>query len=162
MSRDLVAVVRRPPDVRAVVDGLVAQGVPVEVRGGGSAATRLYDSAGRLIVSIEAPLPVAGPGEIRRLLGAEFAEPLASFDRLWWVDVRAAADVPDAWQVARRFADALVHWLGGAVHPDGERDGRPRSWRAAETAAETAAEAAPETAAGTAAEAASAGGAAAG
>ncbi|GLZ14650.1 hypothetical protein Acsp04_48850 [Actinomadura sp. NBRC 104425] len=138
MSRDLVAVVRRPPDVRAVVDGLVALGVPVEVRGGDPAATRLYDSAGRLIVSIEAPVPVAVPGEIRRLLGDEFAGRLASADRLWWVDVRAAADVPEGPRVARRFADALVHWLGGAVHPDGECDGPPLSWRATATAAEAA------------------------
>ncbi|GAA4099649.1 hypothetical protein [Actinomadura miaoliensis] len=138
MSCDLVAVVRRPPDVRAVVDGLIAMGLPLEVRGGEPAATRLYDLAGQLLVSIEAPVPVAVPGEIRRLLGAEFTERLASSDQVWWVDVRAAADVPEGPQVARRFADALVRWLGGAVHPDGESDGPPLSWRATEAAAEAA------------------------
>lgn len=36
---------------------------------------------------------------------------------VWWVDVRAVADVPDGVRVARRFADALVHWQGGDIWP---------------------------------------------
>ncbi|GLW65272.1 hypothetical protein Arub01_35160 [Actinomadura rubrobrunea] len=139
MSCDLVAVVRRPPDVRAVLEGLIAMGVSVEIRGGEPAATRLYNLEGQLIVSIENPVQVAVPGEIRRLLGAEFAARLPSPSApMWWVDVRAVADLPEGVEVARRFADALVHWLGGAVYPDGESDGPPLSWRAADHSGATA------------------------
>lgn len=128
MSSDLVALVRRRPDVHAVADGMIAMGEPLELRGGEPEPTRLHDSEGRLLVSIEDAIQVAVQGEIGRLLGAEFAARVVT--PVWWVDVRAVADVPEALRIARKFADSLVHWLGGTVYPDGESDAPARSWRA--------------------------------
>ncbi|MBE1533386.1 hypothetical protein [Actinomadura algeriensis] len=128
MSTDLVALVRRRPDVHAVADGLIALGEPLELRGADPGPILLHGPDGRLLVSIEDAVRVSVQGEIGRLLGAEFAERVKA--PVWWVDVRAVADVPDAERVARRFADSLVHWLGGAVFPDGERDGPALSWKA--------------------------------
>ncbi|MFV2172114.1 hypothetical protein ACFHW2_06835 [Actinomadura sp. LOL_016] len=129
MSTDLVALVRRRPDVHAIADGLIAMGEPLELRGGEPDAMRLHGPDGRLLVSIEDAVQVSVHSELGRLLGAEFAERVKA--PVWWVDVRAVADVPDAARVARRFADSLVHWLGGAVYPDGESDGPALSWKAA-------------------------------
>jgi hypothetical protein len=128
MSSDLVALVRRTPDVHAVADGMIAMGEPLELRGGEPEPTLLYDAEGRLLVSIEDPVQVSAQSEIRRLLGAEFADRVGV--PVWWIDVRAVADIPEATRVARAFADALVRWLGGTVYPDGASDAPARSWRA--------------------------------
>ncbi|MEU5991329.1 hypothetical protein ABZ806_20365 [Spirillospora sp. NPDC047418] len=128
MSSDLVALVRRTPDVHAVADGLIAMGETLELRGGEPEPTLLYDAEGRLLVSIEDPVQVSAQSEIRRLLGAEFADRVGV--PVWWIDVRAVADLPEATRVARAFADSLVRWLGGTVYPDGATDAPARSWRA--------------------------------
>ncbi|MES9539344.1 hypothetical protein [Actinomadura sp. NPDC000600] len=128
MSSDLVALVRRRPDVHAVADGMIAMGEPLELRGGEPEPTRLHDGEGRLLVSIEDAVQVSVQGEIGRLLGPEFAARVVA--PVWWVDIRAAADVPDAVRVARKFADSLVHWLGGTVYPEGATDAPARSWKA--------------------------------
>lgn len=130
MSSDLVALVRRSPDVHAVADGMIAMGEPLELRGGEPEPTLLYDAGGRLLVSVEDAVRVSAQSEIRRLLGAEFADRVGV--PVWWVDVRAVADVPEAMRVARTFADSLVRWLGGTVYPDGASDAPPRSWRASD------------------------------
>ncbi|WP_242891236.1 hypothetical protein [Actinomadura litoris] len=140
MSSDLVALVRRRPDVHAVADGMIAMGEPLELRGGEPEATRLYDPEGRLLVSIEGAVQVEVQGEIGRLLGAEFAARVAV--PVWWVDVRAVADLPEATRVARRFADSLVHWLGGTVYPDGTIEPPALSWKASDPAGDTSAGAA--------------------
>ncbi|WP_207939465.1 hypothetical protein [Actinomadura darangshiensis] len=129
MSSDLVALVRRDPDVHAVADGMIAMGEPVELRGGEPEPTLLYDAEGRLLVSIEDAVHVTAQSEIRRLLGAEFADRVGV--PVWWVDIRAVADLPEALRVARVFADSLVRWLGGTVYPDGASEAPARSWRAA-------------------------------
>ncbi|URN07035.1 hypothetical protein LUW74_29385 [Actinomadura madurae] len=128
MSTDLVALVRRRPDVHAIADGMIAMGEPLELRGGEPDSTRLHDGEGRLLVSIEDAVQVSVQGEIGRLLGAEFAARVMT--PVWWVDVRAVADVPEAQRVARKFADSLVHWLGGMVYPEGAADAPARSWKA--------------------------------
>lgn len=128
MSSDLVALVRRRPDVHAVADGMIAMGEPLELRGGEPDPTLLYDSEGRLLVSIEDAVRVSAQSEIRRLLGADFADRVTA--PVWWVDVRAVGDMPDAMRVARRFADSLVHWAGGTVYPDGASEAPARSWKA--------------------------------
>ncbi|HLV71669.1 MAG TPA: hypothetical protein VKY91_02710 [Vulgatibacteraceae bacterium] len=130
MSSDLVALVRRRPDVHAVADGLIAMGEPLELRGGEPEPTLLFDAEGRLLVSIEDAVQVSAQSEILRLLGPEFSARVTA--PVWWVDVRAAADVPDAVRVARRFADSLVHWAGGTVYPDGASEAPARSWRASD------------------------------
>jgi hypothetical protein len=100
MTCDIVALVRNQPDIRNVIDGMVAFGERVEPREV-SGVTQLYDPAGRLLVSIEIPVLVQVSGEV--------APPL------WWVDIRAAVGLPDAERIARKFADDLVHWQGGSV-----------------------------------------------
>jgi len=110
---DIVALVRNQPDVRTVIDGMLAFGEDVRMNELDGGVTQLYDPEGRLIVSIEVPVLVHVPGEVERLLGPELAGRVGS--PVWWVDVRAAADLPEADRIARRFADDLVHWRGGTV-----------------------------------------------
>ena len=128
MSTDLVALVRRRPDVHDVADGLIAMGEPLELRGGEPEPSLLYDTDGRLLVSIEDAVQVSAQSEIRRLLGAEFADRVTA--PVWWVEVRAVGDLPDAVRVARRFVDSLVRWAGGTVYPEGPSEAPARSWRA--------------------------------
>jgi hypothetical protein len=112
MTCDIVALVRNQPDIRNVIDGMVAFGERVEPREV-SGVTQLYDPAGRLLVSIEIPVLVQVSGEVARLLGADQAARVEP--PLWWVDIRAAVGLPDAERIARKFADDLVHWQGGSV-----------------------------------------------
>ncbi|MFC5745993.1 hypothetical protein [Actinomadura rugatobispora] len=130
MSMDLIALVRRRPDVHAVADGLVAMGEALELRGGEPEPTRLYDAEGRLLVSIEDPVQVVLQSEIARLLGPEFASRVSA--PVWWVDVRAVGDLPDAVRIARKFTEALVHWVGGTSYPDGQPEAPALSWRASD------------------------------
>jgi hypothetical protein len=109
---DIVALVRNQPDIRTVIDGMVSMGERLEPRDV-SGVTQLYDSAGRLLVSIEIPVLVRVAGEVARLLGSDQAARIEP--PVWWVDIRAAAGLPDAERIARKFADDLIHWQGGAV-----------------------------------------------
>jgi hypothetical protein len=113
MTCDIVALVRNQPDVRTVIEGMVAFGERLEQRDVTGGVTQLYDPAGRLLVSIEAPILVSVAGEVARLLGSDQAARVEP--PVWWVDIRAAASLPDAERIARKFADDLVHWQGGAV-----------------------------------------------
>lgn len=120
MTSDIVALVRHPPDIPTVVEGMIAFGESLELHDAGGGAFHLYDDAGRLAVSIESPQLVHVPGEMERLLGPEMAGRVRP--PVWWVEVRAAAGVPGARRVAHKFADDMVHWQGGAVWtgPPGE------------------------------------------
>jgi hypothetical protein len=113
MTCDIVALVRNQPDVRTVIEGMVAFGEQLEQRDVAGGVTQLYDPAGHLLVSIEVPVLVRVAGEVARLLGSDQAARVEP--PVWWVDIRAAASLPDAERIARRFADDLVHWQGGAV-----------------------------------------------
>jgi hypothetical protein len=115
LTSDVVALVRNEPDIHTVVEGMIAFGVPLEPRRSDGGGLHLYDNEGRLAVSIEAPELVRVPGETERLLGPEMSGQVRV--PIWWVEVRAAAGVPDAMRVARRFADDIVHWQGGVVWP---------------------------------------------
>ncbi|WP_019632901.1 hypothetical protein [Actinomadura atramentaria] len=130
MTCDLVALTRRQPDVFAVADGMIAMGEPLELRGGDAEPTQLFDADRTLLVSIETPVLVSVPGEVGRLLGPEFAARVTA--PVWWVEIRAAGDVPEASRVARRFAEDLVRWAGGTVYPDGISESPALSWRAAD------------------------------
>jgi hypothetical protein len=110
---DIVALVRNQPDVHTVIDGMLAFGQDLRPRELDGGVTHLYDPGGRLLVSIEAPVFVQVPGEVERMLGSDLSGRLGT--PVWWVDVRACADVPEAARMARRFADDLVRWLGGLV-----------------------------------------------
>ena len=55
MSRDFVALVRNQPDVNTVIEGMLAYGAELEMRETPSGTVQLYDPAGVLLVSVEAP-----------------------------------------------------------------------------------------------------------
>lgn len=116
MTSDIVALVRHRPEISTVVEGMIAFGESLEPHDAGDGAFHLYDAGGRLAVSIETPQLVQVQGEVERLLGPEMADRLRM--PVWWVDVRAAAGVPDAARIARKFADDMVHWQGGTVWPE--------------------------------------------
>lgn len=109
MSRDFVALVRNQPDVNTVIEGMLAYGEELELRETPSGTIQLYDPAGMLLVSVEAPALVEVPGEAERLLGLSVEPPM------WWVEVRSSADLPEAVRVARKLVDDLVRWQGGVV-----------------------------------------------
>ena len=113
MTTDVVALLRNEPDIPTVVEGMIAFGESVELHAAGDGVTHLYDLEGQLLVSIEAPALVQVPGEAERLLGPELRDQVRT--PTWWLEVRAAAGIPDAPRIARRFADDIVHWQGGVV-----------------------------------------------
>jgi hypothetical protein len=113
MTTDIVALLRNEPDIPTVVEGMIAFGESVESHPAGDGVTHLYNPEGQLLVSIEAPTLVQVPGEAERLLGPEMRDQVRP--PTWWVEVRAAAGIPDAPRVARKFADDIVHWQGGVV-----------------------------------------------
>jgi hypothetical protein len=109
VSTDVVALTTDRPDVGAVLEGLASRlWLPLKV-GEQAGAYRVYDEAGRLVVFVSDPMLVTVPGEVERLLGERAALPV------WWVDIRAAADLDDAARVALACADELVARHGGAV-----------------------------------------------
>jgi hypothetical protein len=115
VTSDIIALVRNEPDIPTVVEGMIAFGESLRMQQAGPGALHLYDPDGRLLVSIETPELVRVPGEVERLLGRR----MGGLVRLptWWVEVRAAAGMPDARRIARKFAEDIVHWQGGVVWP---------------------------------------------
>ena len=120
MTSDIIALVRNEPDIPTVVEGMIAFGEPLRMRPAGPGAVHLYDPDGRLLISIEAPELVRVPGEIERLLGPQMAGKVRP--PTWWVEVRAASGMPEASRIARKFAEDIVHWQGGAVWPPPPED----------------------------------------
>lgn len=112
VTYDVVALIREPPDQRAVLDALGAVGeellVDVLEHGG---VIQLCDAEGGTLLSIEEPVLIQVRGEAERLLGPV----AAGLDPpLWWVEARAA-ERDGARDRARVFAGALVAGLGGVV-----------------------------------------------
>lgn len=105
MSKDLVVLGRREPDVQWVTE---ACGKVFRVHGG-AWPVQLFDDVGRLVLTVESPVLVEAQGEIERLLGVRADPPV------WWVDVRAAADLEDAAAIARELASELAGRFGGVV-----------------------------------------------
>lgn len=110
VTEDVIALCRRRPEIEQSVGALLAAGpelwVRPIVRG---ELVELVDDAGFSLLTVECPLLVRVPGEVRRLLGeVEDAEA-----PLWWVEIRAASAREGAAGAARRFAEHLVRDLGG-------------------------------------------------
>ncbi|RAY11325.1 hypothetical protein DPM19_30330 [Actinomadura craniellae] len=105
MSRDLVTLTPRRPDVVAAVAELRLPAATLD------GAVQVLDASGRLLVAAAAPRYVRVPGEAERLLGVPVNVPV------WWVELRAAGDLPDARHQARGLADLLVRRYGGSVWP---------------------------------------------
>ncbi|GIH17660.1 hypothetical protein [Rugosimonospora africana] len=118
MSQDLVVLTPGQPDVSALLAGMAAAGeelLVLEVADG--PVIQLCDAPDgetlRPLLTIEVPVMVAVPGEVRRLLGDEVADRVPT--PVWWVEVRAAGEPDSAIHFGWRFADAVVGRLGGLV-----------------------------------------------
>nr|WP_225954570.1 hypothetical protein [Kibdelosporangium phytohabitans] len=70
---------------------------------------QLYHPDGRLMLTTEGARLVQVPGEAKRLLGIDVPNPV------WWVESRAPSGDPEAEDVTKRFAQALVTATGGAL-----------------------------------------------
>ncbi|MEV4617878.1 hypothetical protein AB0J74_04050 [Asanoa sp. NPDC049573] len=113
MSRDVVVLVPRMPDVASVARALAAVAPDLLVDASGAAGvTRLYASPDRPLLTIEEPILVAVPGEVARLLDEEVASRVTT--PVWWLELRTTGPDPE---LAHRFAAALVEHLGGAWWP---------------------------------------------
>jgi hypothetical protein len=122
MSRDVIALVTMMPDAPALLAGMAAagEGLLVHTHAGG-AVVRLTDDGGHPLLTIEAPVLVAVPGEVARLLDDKAAEQVPT--PAWWIEARAAGTPPDAVDLAYRFADEVVRRLGGVVWPPNRDNG---------------------------------------
>lgn len=105
MSKDLVVLARREPDVKGVTE---ACGSVLRVNGE-AWPVQVFDDEGRLVLTVEGPVPVEAQGEIERLLGVRADPPV------WWIDVRAAGDLEEAPALARELASELAGRFGGVV-----------------------------------------------
>ncbi|MBI0299399.1 hypothetical protein JBE04_34310 [Streptomyces sp. PRKS01-29] len=115
MTKDVIALTERMPDIWSIVAGLFAGGPDLDVRAAGEGAVvQMCDEAGRPLVSVEAPLLVRVAGEAARLLGPEAG---GTGVPVWWTEARAATGVERAELLAASFARRLARLCGGSVWP---------------------------------------------
>ncbi|MDF9814785.1 DUF6177 family protein [Streptomyces sp. SPB162] len=115
MTKDVIALTPKMPDVGALLAGLYAGGPELRVDSANDGAViQLRGRDGRPLVSVEAPLLVQVPGEAERLLGRETALPQIPF---WWTEARASTAVPEAKRLAGAVAGRLALLLGGVTWP---------------------------------------------
>lgn len=115
MTKDVIALTPKMPDVGALLAGLYAGGPELRVDSANDGAViQLRARDGRPLVSVEAPLLVQVRGEAERLLGRESALPQAPF---WWTEARASTAVPEAERLAGAVAGRLAALLGGVTWP---------------------------------------------
>ncbi|MFE2186025.1 DUF6177 family protein [Streptomyces sp. NPDC059455] len=115
MTKDVIALTERMPDIWSLVAGLFAGGPDLDVRSAGEGAViQMCDEAGRPLVSVEAPLLVRVAGEAARLLGPEAG---GTGVPVWWTEARAATGVERAELLAASFARRLARLCGGSVWP---------------------------------------------
>ncbi|WP_055492536.1 DUF6177 family protein [Streptomyces sp. TP-A0356] len=115
MTQDLIALTPSMPDVRTILAGLYAGGPDLHVdRVFDGAAVQLCARDGRPLVTVEVPVLVQVPGEVRRLLGAEAR---ATEEPVWWTEVRATTAVAEAGRLAGSVAGRLIAVLGGTAWP---------------------------------------------
>lgn len=93
MTKDVIALTPKMPDVGTLLAGLHAGGPDLGVATDADGAViQLCGPGGRPLVSIEAPILVHTPGEAERLLGARPKDvPSAP---LWWTEARASTAIP--------------------------------------------------------------------
>ncbi|MGF1432021.1 DUF6177 family protein [Kitasatospora sp. LaBMicrA B282] len=113
MTKDVIALTERMPDAWSVLAGLLAGGPELQVQQAADRAViQLCDRQGRPLLSVETPLLLHSPAEADRLLGTSLGD-----GPRWWVESRASTAVPEAEQLAGRFAARLALLLGGEVWP---------------------------------------------
>ncbi|NUK19778.1 DUF6177 family protein, partial [Streptomyces lunaelactis] len=114
MTQDVIALTPRMPDARSVLAGLYAGGPDLRVSSSADGAVvHLHAQDGRPVVTVDVPLLVQVPGEVRRLLG----EAVAAEAPVWWTEVRATTAVAEAGRLAGSVAGRLTTVLGGSTWP---------------------------------------------
>ncbi|MFJ9130315.1 DUF6177 family protein [Streptomyces sp. NPDC102340] len=115
MTRDIIALTPKMPDPAALLAALHAGGPDLTLTTtDDDAVIHLCTTAGRPLVSVEAPVLVHTAGEAERLLGHQLAAPDPPF---WWTELRASSAVPEAEPLAASVAARLTMLLGGTTWP---------------------------------------------
>ncbi|MEU0817196.1 DUF6177 family protein [Streptomyces mirabilis] len=115
MTKDVIALTPKMPDLRTLLAGLYAGGPDLGVNTlADGAVIQLCAPGGRPLVSVEAPILVQVPGETTRLLGASPGVPDSP---VWWTEARASTAVAEGGRLAGSFAGRLATVLGGTVWP---------------------------------------------
>ncbi|MFD8308297.1 DUF6177 family protein [Streptomyces sp. NPDC059690] len=113
MTKDVIALTPKMPDLNTLLAGLYAGGPALGVNTtADGAVVQLRAPDGRLLVSVEAPILVQVPGETARLLDRPVAD-----GPVWWTEARATTAVAEAGRLAGSFAGRLATVLGGTVWP---------------------------------------------
>ncbi|QFQ97525.1 hypothetical protein F9278_16355 [Streptomyces phaeolivaceus] len=114
MTKDVIALTPKMPDVWALMTSLYAGGSELDLSAAAEGAVvQLHGPGGRPLVSVEAPVLVQVPGEAERLLGQAMETPF------WWTEARASTAVPEAERLAGVVCGRLNALLGGATWPSG-------------------------------------------
>ena len=97
MTQDVIALTPTMPDARTMLAALYAGGPDLRV-GSSSEGTviQLCTKGGQTVATVEVPVLVQVPGEVRRLLGREAGAEAP----VWWTEVRATATVAEAGRLA--------------------------------------------------------------
>ncbi|WP_409490070.1 hypothetical protein [Amycolatopsis sp. cmx-11-12] len=110
MTFDIIGLCRDEPGPATVLPALAAAGQELlaDIQDE-QPLIRLLHPDGRLMTTVEDVRLVRVPDEVRRLLGvgADVPHPV------WWVEIWAPGDDPEAETVARAFTTALVTGTGG-------------------------------------------------
>ncbi|WP_328672076.1 DUF6177 family protein [Streptomyces sp. NBC_00328] len=115
MTKDVIALTPKMPDLRTLLAGLYAGGPDLGVSTlADSAVIQLHAPDGRPLVSVEAPVLIQVPGETARLLGAGPGLPDSP---VWWTEARASTTVAEGGLLAGSFAGRLATVLNGSVWP---------------------------------------------
>ncbi|MGW1673633.1 DUF6177 family protein [Streptomyces sp. NPDC002324] len=114
MTRDVIALTPKMPDVWALMTSLYAGGSDLDLSAAADGAVvQLHGPGGRPLVSVESPVLVQVPGEAERLLGQTVRAPF------WWTEARASTAVPEAERLAGVVCGRLNALLGGSTWPPG-------------------------------------------
>ncbi|MEE1832336.1 DUF6177 family protein [Streptomyces sp. SP17KL33] len=114
MTKDVIALTPKMPDVWALMTSLYAGGSDLDLSAAAEGAVvQLHGPGGRPLVSVESPVLVQVPGEAERLLGQAMEVPF------WWTEARASTAVPEAERLAGVVCGRLNALLGGATWPAG-------------------------------------------
>jgi len=117
VTKDVIALTEKMPDTRSLLAALHAGGPDLSLTTTDDGAVlHLCTSAGRPLVSVEAPVLVHIPGEAERLLGPQATAPKPPF---WWTEARASTAVPEAEALAGSVCGRLTMLLGGTSWPPG-------------------------------------------
>lgn len=112
MTRDVIALTPKMPNVWALMASLYAGGADLDLSAAADGAVvQLHGPGGRPLVSVESPVLVQVPGEAERLLGQRTEAPF------WWTEARASTAVPEAERLAGVVCGRLTALLGGSTWP---------------------------------------------